>query len=557
MATQPLSTDGVGTKRAVGGWWRSGAQPLQFGDSAIRAAVHHVAKPVFLVDDRGRLGVASSGSAVLGDVGLSDSAGLPMVAHAPAMLPDDLGDAAFRREHGLKYAYIAGAMANGIASADIVESMSAAGMLGFFGAAGLPLGQINAAIDRIQRTVGDRPYGSNLIHTPGEPHAERDVVELYVKKGVHLISASAYLDLTLPLICYRVAGIHRTPAGEVVAPNRILAKVSRVELARKFFSPPPDEMLQKLVDNYVITKEQAVMAAGLPVACDVTAEADSGGHTDNRPAIALVPTLLAVAAELNQAYGYATALRVGAAGGIATPESVAAAVAMGAAYVVTGSVNQACVEAGTSQTVREMLAKATQADVTMAPAADMFEMGVKVQVLKWGTLFAVRARKLYDLYRTYAALEDIPAAQRVTLERDYFRATLAEAWSKTREFFTVRDPEQIVRAERDPKHRMALVFRSYLGRSSEWANSGEQSRKADYQIWCGPAMGAFNEWARGSILESPSNRDVVTVGMNLLVGAAAVTRASWLCSQGAALPSGARRFEPRDRTTLESLLARS
>ena len=31
---------------------------------------------------------------------------------------------------------------------------------------------------------------------------------------------------------------------------------------------------------------------------------------------------------------------------------------MGAAYVLTGTINQACVEAGTSQTVREMLAKA-------------------------------------------------------------------------------------------------------------------------------------------------------------------------------------------------------
>jgi NAD(P)H-dependent flavin oxidoreductase YrpB (nitropropane dioxygenase family) len=40
------------------------------------------------------------------------------------------------------------------------------------------------------------------------------------------------------------------------------------------------------------------------------------------------------------------------------------------------------VEAGTSDTVRQMLAEAEQADVAMAPSADMFELGVKVQVLK-------------------------------------------------------------------------------------------------------------------------------------------------------------------------------
>src|SRR5258708_39524783 len=95
-------------------------------------------------------------------------------------------------------------------------------------------------------------------------------------------------------------------------------------------------------------------------------------------------------------------LRVGAAGGIATPASAAAAFVMGAAYVLTGSINQACVESGSSDLVREMLAQAEQADVIMAPAADMFEMGVRVQVLKRGTLFAMRAAKFFELYRNYS-----------------------------------------------------------------------------------------------------------------------------------------------------------
>ena len=67
---------------------------------------------------------------------------------------------------------------------------------------------------------------------------------------------------------------------------------------------------------------------------------------------------------------------------------------------------------------------------------------------------------------------------------------------------------------------MALVFRSYLGLSSRWANAGEATRTMDYQVWCGPAMGAFNEWTRGSYLEQPQQRSVVVVAHNLLVGAA-------------------------------------
>ena len=82
------------------------------------------------------------------------------------------------------------------------------------------------------------------------------------------------------------------------------------------------------------------------MAHDVTAEADSGGHTDNRPAITLLPTMLALRDRLQKQFNYADPPRVGLAGGIATPASVAAAFAMGAAYVLTGSVNQACVESG-------------------------------------------------------------------------------------------------------------------------------------------------------------------------------------------------------------------
>src|SRR5205823_7910494 len=135
--------------------------------------------------------------------------------------------------------------------------------------------------------------------------------------------------------------------------------------------------------------------------------------------------------------------------------SVAAAFAMGAAYVVTGSVNQACVESGSSDAVRKMLAEAGQADVAMAPAADMFEMGVKVQVLKRGTMFPMRAAKLYELYRAYPSLEAIPATERTQLEKNVFRMGLADVWQQTEDFFRGRDPGQIERAAKDAKHRMA------------------------------------------------------------------------------------------------------
>jgi PfaD family protein len=238
----------------------------------------------------------------------------------------------------------------------------------------------------------------------------------------------------------------------------------------------------------------------------------------------LLPTLLALRDRMQGQFGYEQALRVGAAGGLSTPAGLAAAFAMGAAYVLTGSVNQACVESGSSDAVRRMLAQAEQADIAMAPAADMFEMGVRVQVLKRGTMFPMRAAKLYDLYRGNAGLESLPEADKAFIEKQLLRATIDEAWRGTRDYFLKRDPAQVERAERDPKHRMALVFRSYLGMSSRWANAGEPSRAMDYQVWCGPAMGAFNEWARGTFLEKPENRRVVVVAETLMQGAATQLR---------------------------------
>src|SRR5262249_6035389 len=151
---------------------------------------------------------------------------------------------------------------------------------------------------------------------------------------------------------------------------------------------------------------------------------------------------------------------------------------------------------------------------------------------KRGTMFAMRAAKLYEIYRTRDSLDAIPAAERTTLEQTFFRVSIDEVWHQTRAFWERRDPTQLERAAREPKHKMALVFRWYLGLSSRWANAGEPGRKIDYQVWCGPAMGAFNEWVKGSFLERPENRRVVTVAMNILYGAAVLMRANSLRCQG-------------------------
>ncbi len=456
--------------------------------------------------------------------------------------------------HQARFPYICGEMANGIAGVEMVTAITQEGMPGFFGAAGLPLDRIENAIAELGRLRGDSLWGSNLIHSPQDPELEERTVDLYLHHAVRRVSASAFMSVRPSVVRYACSGLRSAPDGAIVRANHLFAKVSRPEVARQFLSPAPEPILGALVSKGQLTQEEASLARSVPLAEDITVEADSGGHTDNRPLTVLLPAILRLRDEMAEQFHYRRPIRIGAAGGIGTPAAVAAAFALGAGYVLTGSINQCSRESGQSAVAKKMLAQAGVADVMMAPAGDMFEMGVKVQVLKRGTLFAVRAAKLYELYQRYHSLEDLPPDARQSLERDIFRQSLDDVWRETRGFFLKLKPAEVEHAERQPRHRMALVFRSYLGQSSRWPLEGTPGRAIDYQIWCGPAMGAFNQWVAGSFMEDPAQRSVGQIALNLMAGAASITRAHQLRASGVKIPAGLFRFAPR-RITSEAILA--
>lgn len=525
------------------GTWSGDSGAVHFTPASLPAAIAAFRSPAFIVRDR-PAGVVGVG--VAGSLQAQQAAGYPCLGILPPLYPEWLGDRAFLEVHGLRFPYVAGAMARGIASEALVIEMARAGMLGFFGAGGLNPARVEQALATLTESLGDRlPWGCNLIHSPQEPALENIIVGLLLRYQVRRVEASAFMALTPAVVRYAFSGVTRDAAGQIQRINHVFAKISRPEVAQHFMAPPPQALLDALVREGELTAAEAALARLLPVAEDITVESDSGGHTDNRPLGSLFPTITQLRDDLVARHGYTRPIRVGAAGGLGTPEAVAGAFAMGAAYVLTGSVNQSCIEAGVSADAKALLAVAELADMTMAPSADMFELGVKVQVLKRGTMFASRAATLYNLYTRFPSLDAIPADELARLEQQLFRQPVGEVWEDARKFFEVRGPHENERAARDPKHKMALVFRSYLGRSSRWPIDGDADRRLDYQIWCGPAMGAFNAWVKGSFLEQPENRTVVQVARNLLEGAAYVTRAAQLRSYGAPIPAAAFSFCPR------------
>ncbi|MCF7503679.1 eicosapentaenoate synthase subunit PfaD [Vibrio sp. L3-7] len=527
--------------------WQIEGSTTHFDNAAMSTILKDLSLACYAVNhpEKG-LGVSQQAEITSGD-SASAANSQPVSAFAPALGTQSLGDEDFRRCHGVKYAYYAGAMANGISSEELVIALGQAGILCSFGAAGLIPSRVEQAINRIQAALPNGPYAFNLIHSPSEPALERGSVELFLKHQVKTVEASAFLGLTPQIVHYRAAGLSRDAQGEIQIGNKVIAKVSRTEVASKFMQPAPVKMLQALVNEGRITAEQMELAQLVPMADDITAEADSGGHTDNRPLVTLLPTILALKEQIQAQYQFKTPLRVGCGGGVGTPDAALATFNMGAAYIVTGSINQACVEAGASEHTRKLLSTTEMADVTMAPAADMFEMGVKLQVVKRGTLFPMRANKLYELYTRYDSIEAIPAEERLKLEKQVFRSTLDDIWAGTVAHFNERDPKQIERAEGNPKRKMALIFRWYLGLSSRWSNTGEQGREMDYQVWAGPALGAFNAWAKDSYLDDYQQRNAVDLAKHLMHGAAYLARVNLLTSQGIKLDPELARWKPTQR----------
>ncbi|MFD5362242.1 ACP S-malonyltransferase [Streptomyces tendae] len=446
-------------------------------------------------------------------------------AGGPAgVAPERLGSAAFRADYGVRYAYLAGSMYKGIASTELVARMARAGLLGYFGTGGLRTERIEAAIATLRAELGpDGGFGMNLLHALHDPPLEEATVRLFLRHRVRFVEASGFTQPTRALVLYRLSGAHRDGIGRAVAPNRLLAKVSRPEVATAFMEPAPEALVRGLLADGLLTAAEAEAGRALPLAGEVCAEADSAGHTDAAVAYTLMPATTGLRDRIVAERGYPDGIRVGAAGGLGAPESLAAAFVLGADFVVTGSVNQCTPQAGTSDAVKDLLAQADVQDTGYAPAGDMFEIGARVQVLRRGTLFAARANKLYQAYRQYDGLEAIDAKLRRTIEDGWFHRELEQVWKETREYYLrVGRPQEVERAEQDPRHRMALVFRWYFVHSTRMAMHGDPAERVNYQIHTGPAIGAFNRFAAGTALADWRNRHVDAVAEALMAGAARV-----------------------------------
>jgi trans-AT polyketide synthase/acyltransferase/oxidoreductase domain-containing protein len=430
---------------------------------------------------------------------------------------EQLGSDRFKQDYGLRAAYVAGAMVKGIASAALVARMGQAGLLAFYGSGGMRLHEVEAAIRQIQSQLRrGEPYGVNLLSNPSRSSEEMAMVDLFLRNGVRNVEASAYMQLSPALVKFRLKGADADVQGRLTVPNRIIAKISRPEVAALFLSPAPKPMVDGLLSEGHISEQEAALAPRVPVASDLCVEADSGGHTDMGVTSVLLPAIIRLRDRTQQEHQFERPVRIGAAGGIGTPESAATAFLLGADFILSGSINQCTVEAGTSDVVKDMLQDMGVQDTAYAPAGDMFEIGAKIQVMKRGVFFPARAGKLHDLWRHHNSLDQIDAPTRKEVQDRYFRRSFDDAYRETKDYYLETFPAEIERAERNPKAKMALIFRWYFVHTMRLALEGNREQHVDYQVHTGPALGAFNQWVKGTALEDWRNRHVDIVADHVM-----------------------------------------
>lgn len=417
-----------------------------------------------------------------------------------------LGSEEFRKEYNVKYSYIQGAMYNGISSSDMVIAMGKAGLLGIFGTGGLSIDIVELELRKIKDSLcNNESFGMNLLFNSDYTEKEEKMVDLFIKENVSVIECSAYIYITPAIVRYRLMGVKRAENGVVYSTNRIIAKLSRPEVAEAFMSPPPDDIVENLLFENVISTEQAKLAKEISMADDICAESDSAGHTDQAVALSLIPSICSLRNRLQKKYNYTKQVRVGAGGGIGTGDAALACFALGAEFITTGSINQCTVEAGISDIVKDMLQEIDVQDTQYAPAGDLFELGAKVQVLKKGVFFPARANKLYELYKQLGSIDEIDDKTKKQLEEKYFKMSLSEVYDKIKAYYST---SVIDKAESNPKYKMALIFKYYFALATKSAKYGEIDNKVNFQVHCGPALGAFNSQVKGTELEDWHNRYV-------------------------------------------------
>jgi NAD(P)H-dependent flavin oxidoreductase YrpB (nitropropane dioxygenase family) len=255
---------------------------------------------------------------------------------------------------------------------DVAAAVSKAGGLGVLGIASATPESLDVELDWIENEIGDKPYGVDVLlpaksaDTRGKdlseliPQEHRDFLDRLLEKyGVPPLPTDEAESVA--------RAVRANADGRGQASHLIELAVSRpqIKLAASALGPPPPEMVKLAHDNgvqvaaLVGNRKHAERQKQAGVDIIVAQGYEAGGHVGEIGTMVLIPEIVEAVAPLP----------VLAAGGIATGRQIAAAMALGAQGVWTGSVWLTTEEAETHPVVKQKFLAATSSDTVRSRAS--------------------------------------------------------------------------------------------------------------------------------------------------------------------------------------------
>ncbi len=254
---------------------------------------------------------------------------------------------------------------------DVVAAVSKAGGFGVLGGSSFTPESLKIELEWIDAQVDGKPYGVDILIPENQtvdaststealldmiPSSHIDfTIHLLAKNGVKLAAADAVgrrRPTTLPDISERLLDVAFEHPIRLIANALGLAPQSMIDRARKADVPTA---------SLVGAKEHAIRQISAGVDILVAQGGEAGGHCGEVSTMVLIP-------EVVRAIKPIRSVPVLAAGGIMNGEQMAAAMAMGAQGVWTGSVWLATHESETSQAFREKMVAARSRDTVRSRA---------------------------------------------------------------------------------------------------------------------------------------------------------------------------------------------
>jgi NAD(P)H-dependent flavin oxidoreductase YrpB (nitropropane dioxygenase family) len=257
---------------------------------------------------------------------------------------------------------------------DVVAAVSRAGGLGVLGAVGFTADQLEANLKWIDEHIGDFPYGVDFVIPSKYEGKGSNLSAEELEKALLNMVPQGHRDFAKKLLAE--AGVPELPAGHRVPQLlgwtettagplvEVALKHKKVRLVANALGTPPADVVKEIQGSGrmvaalcgSVKHALAHKAAGLDMV--VCQGSEGGGHTGDVGSIVLWPEVIAAVHPMP----------VLAAGGIGTGRQIAAAMAMGAAGVWTGTLWLTTAESDCPPEQKASYLKATSRDTVRTRA---------------------------------------------------------------------------------------------------------------------------------------------------------------------------------------------